>query len=82
MIEDVFYCRKCKEGYVINLDGKCDPVQINNCKEYTFMESFSLTNSNPRVEEPFEYLMLYNPSGCKLCEDGFVATTLEEDTSK
>ena len=71
-----FYCRECDSGYIVNNDGKCDRVHLENCVFEGYYKGFTPVSIFPLEKEKFEYLMEYQPSGCLECEAGFVAVGL------
>ena len=68
-----FYCQKCFKGYLLNKDGHCDKVFISNCTEYSYFEKFTPISKHPLIREIFENVLEDKPSGCYICESGYVA---------
>ena len=66
----VFVCAICKEGFILNRDYLCDPVEINDCLSFSIFAEFPVSIPSISRREPLLSLIWYEPNSCRVCQSG------------
>jgi hypothetical protein len=68
-IYGIFVCVICKEGFVLNRDYLCDPIEIKGCLSTSIFTEYPANVQSSSTREPHAILIWYEPNSCRLCQN-------------
>lgn len=68
-VYNIFVCVICKEGFTLNHDYLCDPVEIKDCLSISIFTEFTANVQSSLTREPYATLIWYEPNSCRACQN-------------